>query len=69
MLDSFKKSLEIPDKKLFNNLSLIGNTVSSSIPIAIKDALDQGRIKPGNKIILCGFGVGFSWATALVVWE
>lgn len=69
VLESFKKSLDVPDKKLFNNLSMIGNTVSSSLPIAIKDAVGQGRIKKGDKVILCGFGVGFSWASALVVWE
>ena len=69
VLDSLQKSLELPSEKVFNNLKNIGNTVSSSLPIALKDAQSQGRIKPGDKILLCGFGVGFSWGTALMEWS
>lgn len=68
VLDSLQKSLDLPSQKVYNNLAQIGNTVSSSLPIAIKDALDQGRIKRGNKILLSGFGVGFSWGSAIVEW-
>ncbi len=68
VLDHMQKGLDLPAKKVFNNLANIGNTVSSSLPIAIKDALSEKRIKPGDKIVLCGFGVGFSWASAIVEW-
>lgn len=68
VLDSLQKSLELPPEKVYNNLANVGNTVSASLPIALKDALDEKRIKPGDKIILCGFGVGFSWGSALVQW-
>ena len=68
VLDSLQKGLDLPPKKVFNNLANIGNTVSSSLPIALKDALTEKRIKPGDKIVLSGFGVGFSWASALIEW-
>ena len=69
VLDSIQKALEVPDEKFFNNLANIGNTVSSSLPIALKDAWDKKRVKSGDKILLCGFGVGFSWGTALLEWS
>jgi 3-oxoacyl-[acyl-carrier-protein] synthase-3 len=46
-----------------------GNTVSASIPIALKRAMEQGRIHSGDIIVVCGFGVGLSWATAVLRWS
>ena len=66
VLDSLQRILKIKSDRLFRNLTYIGNTVSASIPIALKDAFVQGRIKPGDKILLSGFGVGLSWGTALI---
>ncbi len=43
-----------------------GNTVSNTIPIALKDSLEQGRIKEGNKVLLAGFGVGYSWGSTII---
>ena len=68
VLDSLQKALDLPAEKVYNNLAQIGNTVSSSLPIALKDAVDQGRIKRGDKILLSGFGVGFSWGSAIIEW-
>lgn len=65
-LDSLTKALKIDPKKSFSNLELIGNTVSASIPIALKQADEQGLLKRGNLIILSGFGVGLSWGTAIL---
>ena len=65
-LDSLNLRLRIPPEKLFSNLREVGNTVSASIPIALRDATDQGRLRPGDRILLCGFGVGMSWATAIL---
>jgi 3-oxoacyl-[acyl-carrier-protein] synthase-3 len=65
-LESLCRRLRIPQEKSFSNLRDVGNTVSASIPIALRDATDQGRIRPGDRILLCGFGVGMSWATAIV---
>lgn len=65
-LDSIRRSLKIPKSKMINNMENIGNLVSASVPVALKIALDKGQAKPGNLAVLCGFGVGLSWATALV---
>jgi len=65
-LDSLTRLMGIDSAKVFRNLEKIGNTVSASIPIALKQALELGRIQQGNTVLLSGFGVGLSWATAIV---
>ena len=65
-LDSLTRLLKLDPAKVYQNLREIGNTVSASVPIALKDALDKGRIAKSNKLILSGFGAGLSWGTALV---
>lgn len=69
ILDALADSLKIPAGKVFNNIANIGNIVSASIPVAIKDALNEGIIKKGDKILLCGFGAGFSWGAAILEWD
>lgn len=64
-LNALQRNLKIPDDKMFSNIDRIGNTVSASIPIALRDAIDEGRAGPGSRVVLCGFGVGMSWATAI----
>ena len=68
VLDNIVRSTEIDDKKVFRNYQDIGNTVSASIPIAIKDALAKNIIKKGDKLVLVGFGVGLSWGACAVSW-
>jgi len=46
----------------------LGNTVSASIPIALSDALTSHVIIPGSRVLISGFGVGLSWASALLAW-
>lgn len=65
-LDSLADILEIQPDKMFVNLEKIGNTVSASIPIALKAAMEQEKIVPGNKVLLSGFGAGFSIASAII---
>jgi 3-oxoacyl-[acyl-carrier-protein] synthase III len=65
-LDALERALKIPPAKVYRKLSDIGNTVSASIPIALRCALDEGRVRSGDLVVLCGFGVGLSWASALV---
>ena len=60
------KQLKIDKDKAFMNIANIGNTVSSSIPIALKDAVDQVKVQRGDKIVLAGFGVGLSYGTILM---
>ncbi len=68
VLETLTSSLGLPKEKVYNNLSNIGNTVSASIPITIKNALNEDMIKCGDKILISGFGVGFSWGSAILEW-
>jgi 3-oxoacyl-[acyl-carrier-protein] synthase-3 len=43
-----------------------GNTVSATIPIGLKKAIDKNQIKHGDKVLLCGFGVGYSWGATII---
>lgn len=64
MLEHLRKKLKIDQAKFFNNLAMVGNTVSSTIPIALCDARELGVLK-GN-ILLAGFGVGLSWGATII---
>jgi 3-oxoacyl-[acyl-carrier-protein] synthase-3 len=66
MLNHLRKSLSIPQEKFYVSLSDIGNTVSCTIPIAMRRAMDDGAIRQGMKVMLVGFGVGYSWGATLV---
>jgi 3-oxoacyl-[acyl-carrier-protein] synthase-3 len=66
VLESLTRLLRIPPGKVFTNLEQLGNMVSSSIPIALRDALDDHLIKLGSRVLVSGFGVGLSWASAIV---
>lgn len=68
MLDHLRKKTKIPEQKFLIAMSHCGNTVSSSIPIALKDAQLSGRLRPEQLVMLVGFGVGYSWAASLVRW-
>ena len=67
MNEYLRKKINIPEEKFYLNLLHTGNTVSATIPIAIKDALDNKLIKKGNKVLLVGFGVGYSWGGTIVI--
>lgn len=66
ILRQLKNKLDISDEKWFQNIKNIGNTVSATIPIAIKQAQDTGLYKPNMKIMLMGFGVGLSIAGCIL---
>ena len=63
-----QKKLELPDEKVFNNIMYLGNTTAGTIPIALSQAWEQGRLKEGNLVCLAAFGSGFAWASALLRW-
>ena len=65
-LDSLIKALKINKQKVYLNLDRVGNTVSASIPIALKFAEDEGKLKKGDTILLSGFGVGLSWGSMIL---
>src|SRR5437762_8319934 len=60
--------LHIPRSRVFNNLEKYGNTSAGSVPLALDEAVAEGRIKPGNLIVLSGFGAGLTWGTAVLRW-
>lgn len=61
MLSFLRKKMKIEEDKFYYSLSRFGNTVSSTIPIALKEAMTDYNIKVGNKVLIAGFGVGYSW--------
>jgi len=61
MLDFIRKRMKIPKKKFIINIENIGNTVSATIPIALYETLKENKIKKGNKVLVAGFGIGYSW--------
>jgi 3-oxoacyl-[acyl-carrier-protein] synthase-3 len=60
--------LHIPRSRVFNNLERYGNTSAGSVPLALDEAVSEGRIQPGNLVILSGFGAGLTWGTAVLRW-
>lgn len=66
MLKVLQKKIKIPDDKFYINLKEFGNTVSSTIPIAIKEAKKAKKLSHANKVMLVGFGVGLSWGAVVV---
>lgn len=61
MMNFLRKKMKIDEDKFYYFLENVGNTVSSTIPIALKEALKEEKIKPNQNILLAGFGVGYSW--------
>ena len=68
MLDFLRKKSRIPEEKFLVCLAGCGNTVSATIPIALREAQRAGRLVPGAVVAMVGFGVGYSWAAALCRW-
>jgi 3-oxoacyl-[acyl-carrier-protein] synthase-3 len=66
MLEALRKKMKVPTEKLPIFVDDCGNTVSSTIPIALFKLHQQGRLKSGHKLMLIGFGVGYSWAACLL---
>jgi len=69
MLEHLRKKLDIPADKFFVSLAESGNTVSSTIPIALSDAVESGVLKSGMRVLLLGFGVGLSWGGLVATWS
>jgi 3-oxoacyl-[acyl-carrier-protein] synthase-3 len=63
-----QKLLKLPDHKVYNNIQKYGNTTAASIPIALCEAWEEGKIQQGQLLCLTSFGSGFTWASALIRW-
>src|SRR5262245_10455969 len=68
IIDYATKKLGIPQEKVVVNVDRYGNTSSGSIPLALADASDDGRLKPGKLVLMTGMGAGLTWASALIGW-
>lgn len=66
MLEHLRVKCRIPEHKFIINMADVGNTVSSTIPIALKREIDSGRIRPGQTVFVAGFGVGYSGAACIM---
>lgn len=66
MLDYLRKKIKIPTEKFYSNMLETGNTVSATIPIALKDCIENGVVRSGDKVLLCGFGVGYSYGATII---
>lgn len=64
--ESLRKKLNIPEEKFMIYMAEVGNTVASTIPIALSEGIRAGRFAPGDKILLAGFGTGLSWSGTIV---
>jgi len=68
LLEKLRDTLNIPEEKFVFNMEEYGNTVSSTIPIALRDAELSGRLKKGDRVLIMGFGVGLSWGGTVLLW-
>lgn len=69
IMDYAAKALKIPEDKVYSNIARYGNTSAASIPIALAEAVETGRIGPGDIIALVGFGGGLSWGATIIEWS
>jgi 3-oxoacyl-[acyl-carrier-protein] synthase-3 len=68
IITAASQRLGIPDERCVVTIDRYGNTSSASIPLALADALETGRLQPGNLVLLSGFGGGMTWASAVLRW-
>jgi len=63
-----QRKFGLSDDQVFNNIMKYGNTTAASIPIALTEAWEQGRIKEGDLVVLAAFGSGFTWGSVIIRW-
>ncbi|MFV5695016.1 3-oxoacyl-ACP synthase III family protein [Flavobacterium sp. LB3P122] len=63
-----QKKFGLTDDQVYNNIQKYGNTTAASIPIALTEAWEQGKIKSGDTVVLAAFGSGFTWGSAIIKW-
>lgn len=69
IIEAAARGLDLPIERFMVNLDRYGNTSSASIPIAVCEAIEQGRITPGDRIVLVGFGAGLTWGALALQWS
>ena len=60
--------MKLDNSQVFNNIQKYGNTTAASIPIALTEAWEAGKVKEGDLVVLAAFGSGFTWGSAVIRW-
>ncbi len=68
IIDAAVSRLDWPIERTSTTVETVGNTSAASIPLAMADELTKGNIQPGDQILMCGFGAGMTWASAVIRW-
>jgi 3-oxoacyl-[acyl-carrier-protein] synthase-3 len=68
IIEAARQRLDIPTERTIVNIDRYGNTSAASIPLALSEAADDGRLATGDRVLLSGFGAGMSWASAVLTW-
>ncbi len=63
-----QKKFGLSDAQVYNNIQRYGNTTAASIPIALTEACEEGKIKEGSRVVLAAFGSGFTWGSVSIQW-
>lgn len=69
IIEVARRRLRVPPEKMMVNLDRYGNTSAASIPLALVDAVEEGRVQSGDHLVFVGFGAGLTWASAVFHWE
>jgi 3-oxoacyl-[acyl-carrier-protein] synthase-3 len=68
MIEAIMKTLGLEMDRTVTTVEEFGNTAAASIPITLQRAVELHRLRPGSRVVLCGFGGGLSWGSALLEW-
>jgi 3-oxoacyl-[acyl-carrier-protein] synthase-3 len=68
IIDTVLRKVDIPKEKIYLNLQRYGNTSAASVPMALHEAVEEGRVQAGNLVLLVAFGAGLTWGYNLVRW-
>jgi 3-oxoacyl-[acyl-carrier-protein] synthase-3 len=68
IIEAAARALDLPPEAVYSNLERYGNTSAASIPIALSEAVEEGRIQPGDLVVCVGFGAGLTWGAAAIRW-
>jgi 3-oxoacyl-[acyl-carrier-protein] synthase-3 len=69
IIDAAMRRLDLEDAAVFSNVDRYGNTSAASVPVALCEAIEDGRVKTGDTLVMSGFGAGLSWGTAVWRWH
>jgi 3-oxoacyl-[acyl-carrier-protein] synthase III len=69
IIEAAAQRIGLPMERVLVNIDRFGNTSTATIPLALRDALDEGRLAPGDMVLIAGFGSGLTWAACLLEWE